>query len=112
MASPIVAIVEGQFLSGSPSALYASPAGIYTQIVKLTCVNSDTATHQITVYLVPATGSASNANVTTLVQAVQPNQVFNSPNEYAHVLNPGDQIVGYADTAGKVNIRVSGLLAS
>lgn len=112
MASPITAIIEGQFLSGAAALLYVSPTGVYSQIVKLSCVNSDSASHVVTIYLVPAGGTAGNANVVTNAQPILPKQTFNSPNEYAHVLNPGDAIWGFADVAGKVNIRASALLAS
>ena len=112
MASPIQCVVEGQFLTGSAAQLYLSPTSTFTQVVKLSCSNSDTVSRAVTLYIVPSGGTVGSANVTTSARALLPGETFNSPNEYAHVLNPGDTIWGFADAPGKVSVRVSAILAS
>ena len=108
MASPFQQIVKSVTLTGSAAALYTSPLGTWTQINKLTCCNTDTASHTVTLYIVPSGGSSGATNVTTSAQAVSPGQTWNSPNEYGQVLNPGDAIWGFADTAAHVTILASG----
>ena len=111
MASPIQAIVNAQ-LANSAGILFTSPGGIWTQIISLTCVNADSSTHQVTFHLVPSGGSPITANKSTILQALLPNQTWNSPNEYGKVLNPGDTLQGFADAASFVNVFVSAILAS
>lgn len=111
MASPIQEIVSGQ-LSNSAVALFTSPAGTWTQIIKLTCTNSDSASHNVTFHVVPSGGTALAANKTTIAKAILPGDTWNSPNEYGLVLNPGDALYGLADASAMVNVFASGILAS
>lgn len=111
MASPIQRIVSTQ-LTAVASVLYASPPGTYTQIVKLTCVNTDSAGHVVTLYMIPSGGGASGTTETTLGKAILPGDTWNSPNEYGLVLNPGDALAGLADTGSVVNVFVSAVLAT
>jgi hypothetical protein len=108
MASPVLQIVTSQQLASTAASLYTSPIGTWTQISKLTCCNTDTGTHTATLHIVPSGGSTGASTTTTLGQAISPGQTWNSPNEYGLVLNPGDALWGYADTASKVTIAVSG----
>jgi hypothetical protein len=109
MASPVQCIVESQLLPNSPTVLYTAPAGTYAQIVKCSYVNTDSASRTVTSYIGP---SATAASTITDAQAVLPGQTFNSPNEYAHVLNPGDSLWAMASVASVVAVRVSALLAT
>jgi hypothetical protein len=109
MASNIREIIEGQLLGNSAATLYTSPTGVFTQILKLTCCNIDTASHAVTIYLVTSGSSVGNAFYTTRGQAIQPGQTWNSPNEYGLVLAPGDFLAALADTGNVVNIAASGV---
>lgn len=111
MASPIQEIVSGQ-LSNGAVALFTSPAGTWTQIIKLTCTNTDAVSHNVTFYAVPSGGSVGSTNQTTIAKAILPGDTWNSPNEYGLVLNPGDALYGLADTGAVVNVFASGILAS
>jgi hypothetical protein len=108
MASPVLQIIPSQQLTGSAAALYTSPLWTWTQINRLTCCNTDAATHAVTLYLVPSGGSDTAATTSTSAQAISPGQTWNSPNEYGQVLNPGDAIWGFADTTATVTIFASG----
>ena len=79
MASPVLAIVPATQLTNSAAGLYTSPAGVWTQIVSLTCQNTDVTSHQVTFYLVPAAGSAGSTNVITNAQALSPKQSWSDP---------------------------------
>jgi hypothetical protein len=109
MASPIRQIAAGQ-LGSSASLLYTSATGTWTQIAKVTCTNTDTATHVVTFHIVPTGGSALFSNKSTITQGILPAQTWNSPNEYGLVLDPGDTIWGFADQAALVNYFIAGLL--
>ena len=109
MASPIRQLAAGQ-LGNAAVSLYVSATGTWTQIAKVTCTNTDTATHVVTFHIVPASGSATASNKSTITQGILPGQTWNSPNEYGLVLNPGDALYGFADTASEVNYFVAGLL--
>lgn len=109
MASPVLAIVPATQLTNSAAGLYTSPAGVWTQIVSLTCQNTDVTSHQVTFYLVPAAGSAGSTNVITNAQALSPKQSWNDPFVYGKVLNPGDALWGLADTGAVVNVFAAGV---
>ena len=107
-SSPSLEIVVAQQLGGSAVALFTSAPGTWTRIEKVTLVNTDSASHQVTLYLVPSGGSAGTTNIITNGQALSPGQSLNDVNVPGHYLNPGDALWGYADTGAKVNILVGG----
>lgn len=109
MASPVLAIIPATQLSNSAAALFTSPPGVWTQIVSLTCQNTDVTSRQVTFYLVPAAGSAGSTNVITNGQALSPGQSWNDPFVYGKVLNPGDSIWGLASSASVVNVFAAGV---
>ena len=112
MTSPVQQIIETQQLTNSAAALYTSAPGVWTQIVALGAVNVDSAVHQVTIYLVPAGGTAGTGTTSTPGYTLLPSANYNGQNEYGMVLNPGDSIWALADTGAAVNIFASGLLNS
>ena len=112
MTSPVQQIIAMQQLTGSAAVLYASPSGVWTQIISLGAINADTAVHSVTIYVVPNGGFAAASTATTLAFTLLPGQNYNGQNEYGMVLNPGDAIWALADTTSVVNILASGLLNS
>jgi hypothetical protein len=108
MASPSIPLVNGP-LGAAAFVYYTSPTGVWTQITKVLCVNTDAIAHQVTIYVVPKGSSAGTASVTTDGQAVLPLQSWPSPNEYGLILAPGDMLAASADTASVVNFFASGL---
>lgn len=111
MTSPVQPLVRTQ-LTNASAALYTSGVGIWTQIVKLVCVNIDTVSHTVTFHIVPSGGSSSTANVSTSAQGILAGQSWNSPNEYGLVLAPGDALFGLADTGAVVNVFAAGILVT
>lgn len=110
MASAIQGIVNTQLPASVGVLLYQSPSQTWTQIQKLLCVNTDAASHTVTLYIVKSGNSVGAASLTTPAQAILPQKTFNSPNEYGLILNPGDALWGFADLGAVVNIQVSGAL--
>ena len=109
-SSPSQQIVETQQLGSSPALLYDSPAGTWTQILALTATNTDTTSHTLTLYIVPAGSIATNATMTTPGRGILAGGNYHGQNETGQILNPGDALWGQADTGGVVNILASGLL--
>lgn len=89
--------------------LYTSPTGVWTQIVALGVINTDTAVQSVTIYIVPNGGSAGAATLSTSAFALLPGQNYNGQNEYGMVLNPNDAIWALASSPSVVNIQASGL---
>lgn len=111
MASPVQQIITTQSLPAAEAALYTSSAlGVYTQVTALNCCNTDTGAHAVTIALVPSGQSYGNATITTKARAILPGENYNGANEYGMVLNPGDSLVAFADSANVVNIFASGLV--
>lgn len=109
MSSPIQSLLVGQLSSGA-ILLYTSGTGVWTQIGKLVCVNTDAASHTVTFYITPSGGTPGTPFITTDTQGILPGGTFNSPNEVGLVLNPGMSIWGLASTAAVVNCFLSGIL--
>ena len=112
MASPVKEIVTAQFLPASSVSFYQSPSGVTTRIDKITFVNTDDAVRTVTVHLVPSGGSSGDSNLTTITRVINPKDMWNSPNEYGHYLNPGDALFAHASVADKVVILVGGTQVS
>jgi hypothetical protein len=109
MVSPL-ALIESQQLPNAAATLYTSPAKVSTIIKKITLTNTDAAAgHSVTIYLVPAGGAAGAAYLLIDARAVGPLQTLDITEAVNQILAPGDLISAFADTAGEVNIRASGV---
>lgn len=104
--------MTAQTLGTSATQLYTSPGGTVTRIDKLTVINQDSASHTVTIYLVPVASTQGTANRTTNAQVVQAGQSWNSPNEYGHYLNAGDSVWAFASASSVMTIAVGGTQAS
>jgi hypothetical protein len=112
MASPLQQIVSSVLLDGSPTELYVSPSGVWTQIVALTATNATFSPHTVTLNIVPLGSAAGSGNASTQTLGLLPSGSYNGQNEYGQILNPGDSLWGAADAAGVVTVFASGLLAT
>ena len=102
-------IIPAQTLGASAAqALYPSPTGISTRIEKLTFYNADTASHVVTVYLVPSGFGVAAGTTILYQQPVGAHQTLDDTNVPGHYLSPGDALWAFADTAGFVNIFAAG----
>jgi hypothetical protein len=112
MASSVKEIITAQYAPSAQTALYLSPTGTWTRIDKLSVTNSSGGAQTISINLIPNGGTATAANLTTNLRAVQPGETWNSPNEYGHVLNPGDSISVIASGASALVIAAAGTVLS
>lgn len=109
MASPVLEIVPIVQLGATAVALYTSPDGVWTQIAKLSCLNTDAVTRTVSFHLVSAGGAAVPQNLLVAAKPLSAGQSWNDPTFYAHVLNPGDQIWGFASAPSTVNVAIAGI---
>lgn len=112
MTSPVQQIVTTQQLTAVAAALYTSPTAEWTQIVALGVLNTDTLSHQVTIYIVPSGGMVATATLTTSGYNIVAKGNYNGQNEFGMVLNPGDTLWAFADTGSVLNIFAAGLISS
>lgn len=112
MAFSLTPIIRKQFVATGSAADYFTAGGTGVRIDFLSVVNSDSAAHTVSIWLVPSGGSLGNSNVSTLNKTVQPGQTWNSPNELGAVLGAGDTIWAMASAASVLNIFASGVQQS
>jgi hypothetical protein len=108
MASPSSEIVSAQYAPNTQTALYTSPAGVWTRIESLSVCNTTGGPVNISINLVPSGGSVGGSNLTTYQQAILGGQTWNSPNEYGKYLNQGDALSVLASAASSLVITVAG----
>jgi hypothetical protein len=109
MVNPTV-FIEGVQLPSAVATKYTSPANVASVIKKLTLTNADAAAgHNVTIYLVPAGGAAGASNLLIDARTVGPLATLDIEEAVNHVLNGGDFIAAFADTASEVSIRCSGV---
>lgn len=113
MTVQIATLIEGVLLTNTKApyqSLYVAPTSVSARVDALSIVNTGTASATVTLNIVANAGSATAANVTTMAQAILPNQTWNSPNEVGHVLSPGDSIQAITSTASVLAVSSGGLL--
>ena len=93
-------------LAATPGGtIYTLPANIATNFIgngRIRLTNTDSATHQVTAYMVPASGSAGAANCFLNAESIAANTHLDVD---LPQMGPGDFLVAFADTASKVTIH-------
>jgi len=107
MAVTPLQIIAPQQLTGSAATLYTS-SNIKTRVDKMTLTNTDSAAHQVTIYLIAAAGTAGAANTITSAHSVAAGETWNCPDMVGQILPPGSFIQAFADTGAKVTISAAG----
>lgn len=109
MVNPLP-LIEGVQLPNAAASLYPSPAKVTTVIKKLTLTNTDAAAgHTVTIYLVPSGGAAGATNILIDARTIGPLQTEDVTEAVNQVLASGGFIAAFADIAGEVTIRASGV---
>ena len=102
-------IIPGSLLTGSAATYYTCPASTTCAVKKLTFCNTDAAVaYTITVYRVPAAGSAGTTNIVVNAKPLAPAESWEC---YLmnHFLAAGDTIQAFCSTNAKVSIVGSGV---
>ncbi len=112
MTIQLASLIPAQQLGTAAALLYVSPSGVTTRIDSLAVINTTGAAAQVTLYLVPPSGTAGPSTMTTSAQTVLPGQTWNSPNEVGKVLAAGGAIYGFASAATALTIVAGGIQAT
>jgi hypothetical protein len=108
--SPAV-LVPTTALAAAAAAIYTVPANGQSVVKSAVFTNIDTVTRTITVHRVPSGGSVTTANMMVSAYRLSPGQDYTARALTNLVLNAGDAIHAFADSANKVNVTVSGFTA-
>jgi hypothetical protein len=93
------------------TAQYTCPAKQKTLIKKATITNtSTTIAYVATVHTVTAAGTVSALNMILNARAIAPKETYEATELENHLLNAGDMIFAFADTAAVLSMRVSGIV--
>lgn len=101
-------------LTATAAVLYTCPVNSIAQIVRAVAYNTDTVARSVTIHRVPSGDTPATANIIVASYAgrIPAGQTLVFAGLAGMVLNPGDTIQALADSAGVVNITMSGYLGS
>lgn len=102
--------VASQLLSGAAANLYQAGANEKALIGQATVCNTGTTAYNITVHLVASGGTVANANMIIDAKQVATGVTTELTEIIGHVLEGGESIHAFADTADQLSLRVSGRL--
>lgn len=108
MTVTVKPFVTGKFAENSQTTQYTAPAATRAIIDKATVTNTTTSTATITVSIVPASGTASDANRVIATRAIAVGETYTCPEMVGHILEPGGFISTLAGTASALALRISG----
>ncbi len=112
MVNPIPFFESAQLPNAAPATpgQYVSPAQVSSVVKKLTLTNTDTTTgYLVTIYIVPSGSAVGAAYLFLFQRSIGPKQTVDVTEAVNQILNGGDFISAFADTAAKVNMRISGV---
>jgi hypothetical protein len=100
-------MIANQTVGASTTTFYTVPANTIARVNELLLCNTDTAARTVTVYFVPAAGTAAAANTVLkdVVVAAGETRFFGLD----QVLETGGFVQAAADAASVVAVRMSGL---
>jgi hypothetical protein len=107
MAVSVKVLIPAKTAENSQVTQYTA-AGVTTIIDKFTATNYSASAATISVNLVTAAGSASNANLIVKTKTLQASETYTFPELVGQVLSPSGFISTIAGTASAINIRASG----
>lgn len=102
-------LVQGVQLPASVTPQYTCPTNSKVVIRHVTFTNTDTGSRTVTAHLVPAGGSVSASTMVMDAQSIAASATYVSPELSGIVMNAGDTLQMFADTAAKVSVNASGI---
>jgi len=109
MATIVRKIVHGSLLTNVVASYYVAPPNTKCRVAKLTCTNTDTTAHTVTIHLVVLAGSPTVANMVTSAHALAPLETWEAFECEGHVLEAGGSLQAFADVGALVNIQGTGI---
>lgn len=109
MATTLISLYGPARLAATASILYTAPANAIVGITAASAVNTDSSTRLFSVYIVRSGGSVTDAELVYDEKALSPQESLPLVELISHVLNAGDTIRAFADSANLVNVVISGV---
>ncbi len=107
MAISVAQLVPPQAMPAAQQVYFTTTGG--ARVDKVTICNTSSSEAKVSLAIVPATSSASNANTLTFSRAIAGGATWNCPDLVGQVLNRADTIQGVSDTDGALTIMISGI---
>lgn len=101
-------LIDPTQLAGTVATIYTCPSGNVAGISQAYIHNPNSITYKVTIHLVPSGDSADPTNKIWNLEPIGPNESLPIDPLINAVLEAGDTIQAFADTASKVNIFASG----
>lgn len=99
-------LVEGTLLANVAGTLYSVPVSTTAVIRSITLCNTDSVDHTVTLHLLPPAGAVAAANMIFSALPIKAGQTIEE--DLVRVVLAQGSIVGLADAASVVSIRVDG----
>lgn len=101
-------LIESQFAPSVTANIYVAPASTKTIIDKFTATNTDSATHTVTIYLVPIGQAAALSNQIIQARSITAGVTVDFSEMQNQILTTGGFIAILASAASQVVVRASG----
>jgi hypothetical protein len=111
MTVAIQNIIPAKQAENAQTAQYTSD-GAKTIIDKFTATNTSASNADLSVNLVPSSGSASSANLVVQTRTLAPGETYTCPELVGQVLEDGGFISTLASVASAITIRASGRIVT
>lgn len=108
MASSAKRLASGQLPSSSAALYAASTSNVRAQVIAATLTNTTAGALTFSLWLVPSSGSATDANVIYDGASIAAGDALVLDKLIGHVLNSGDGIHGVASSATSLTYHISG----
>lgn len=107
MAVVAKALVQGQIIPNANTTVYTAPLAVTTILDKVTATNYDSVVREMTISIVPAGGSVSDAYYVAK-HTFQPKETYTWPEIVGQVLNQENFVSIIASNNTGLNVRISG----
>lgn len=101
-------LVDGAQLTATAATYYTTPANSLATISAMSVTNTTATPQTVTVYLVPAAGTAGVGNVVCSARVVAPGETFNVSGAIGQTLPAAGTIQALSDAATALTLVASG----
>lgn len=103
-AKPLIGSKQAE----TASTMQYTATGVSAIIDKFTATNTSAANATLSIFLVPAAGTAGDANAIVKTKTLQALETYTFPEIVGHILAPGSFLSTQASVASAITIRMSG----
>lgn len=108
MSITLKALIPAAQLTSS-AATYYTATRVTARVDNFTVTNTDSAAHQVTVYLIASGGSAGDSNTIIDTKSINAGETYNCPEMIGKVIPPGAFIQALADANSVLTISAGGI---